>query len=352
LMGCGPRKSPALGPPTNTIFLFDEGSVRSVLSSFAQHLLDSFTPDEIGTAHFSAVAAVHNKDEDDKIPRSLKHYAPDYDPTIAKSDCKPATLLQHVRSAHGHTIETSNVFQLVRGFANGVVRLTIMLPGSTAKATLSQSAHRSIEKSLSEHPDRLKDYRSSLRILVDCAGLPTQALWESDICPNVRRVVAALAGLDSLNPTAERFLSWAQPGFVESPTAPTRRRDNVFSYPANNPVVRIHLGSIHSVKGETHTATLVLDTFYKKHHLSELKPWLLGAKSGGTSGSALLQSRLRLHYVAMTRPANLLCLAMRNDALSDNDRAALEQRGWRLVQCVAVSGGSSSSVEENDLSRH
>jgi DNA helicase II / ATP-dependent DNA helicase PcrA len=352
LTGCGPRKSPALGSPINTIFLFDEGSVRSVLSSFAQHLLVSFTPDEIGRAHFSAVAAVHNKDEEDKIPRSLKHYAPDYDPTIANTDCKPATLLQYVRSAHGQTIETSNTFQLVRGFANGVVRLTIMLPGSTAKATLSQFAHRSIEKYLSEHPDRLKDYRSSLRTLVDCAGLPTQALWESDICPSVRRVVATLAGLDSLNAMTEKFLSWTPFGFVESPAGLTRRRDNVFSYPESDPVVRIHLGSIHSVKGETHTATLVLDTFFKKHHLSELKPWLIGTKSGGASGSALLQSRLRLHYVAMTRPANLLCLAMRNDALSDNDRISLGQRGWRLVQCVAVSNSPTLSTEEGELSHH
>jgi PEP-CTERM motif len=71
--------------------------------------------------------------------------------------------------------------------------------------------------------------------------------------------------------------------------------------------------------------TLVLDTFFKKHHLSELKPWLIGTKSGEASGSALLQSRLRLHYVAMTRPANLLCLAMRNDALSDNDTSPVPE---------------------------
>jgi DNA helicase II / ATP-dependent DNA helicase PcrA len=344
LIGCGPRKPPALGPPANTIFLFDEDNVQSVLPSFAQHLIASFTQDEIRVAHFSAVAAVHNKEGDDKIPRSLKHYAPDYDPTIAATDCKPATLLQYVRSSHGHTIETSNVFHLVRGFANGIVRLTITLPGSTAKPTLSQSAHRAIEKSLSEHPDRVKDYRSSLRTLIDCAGLPTQAQWENEICPNVRRVAASLAGIGSLGAAAETFLCWTQPVLTGGAIAPTRRRDNVFCYPEHDPTVRIYLGSIHSVKGETHTATLVLDTFFKKHHFSELRPWLLGTKSGGASESPTLQGRLRLHYVAMTRPANLLCLAMRSDLLSDNERAVLEGRGWRLIQCLAASPPPASAT--------
>jgi len=349
LVGCGPRISPKLGAPANTIFLFDEESIYSVLPSFAQHLLDSFTPDELTTAHFSAVAAVHNKEGEDKIPRSLKHYAPDYDPTIAAADCKPSTLLQYVRAARGHTLETSNVFQLVRGFANGIVQLAGSLPGSLAKPTLSQSTHRSIEKSLAEHPDRIVDYRSTLRMLVDCAGLPTQTEWENEICPRVRSIATALASVASLSVEEENFLSWTQPVPSDGSTQ-SRRRDNVFSYPEDTPTVRIHLGSIHSVKGETHTATLVLDTYFKKHHLLELKPFLLGKKKGGTSGTPTLQNRMRLHYVGMTRPANLLCLAMRKDAFSDAEKKALEERGWRLVQCDPVSvtmpPSSSKTIQE------
>jgi DNA helicase-2/ATP-dependent DNA helicase PcrA len=346
LIGCGPRTSPKLGPPAHTIFLFDDESIQSVLPGFAQHLLDSFTPEEIRTAHFSAVAAVHNKDGDDKVPRSLKHYAPDYDPTIAASDCKPSTLLQYVRAAHGRTVETSNLFQLVRGFASGILRLAGMLPGSVAKPTLSQSTHRSIEKALAEQSARVLDYRSTLRTLVDSAGLPTKGEWENDICPQVRRIAIALSGVTSLNTAAEAFLSWTQPRPDESSKIPMRPHDNVFSYPENAPAVRIHLGSIHSVKGETHTATLVLDTYFKKHHLVELKSFILGKKSGGANETPTLQNRMRLHYVGMTRPANLLCLAMRRDALSDSEKKALEQRGWRVVQCAPATVAPQTSSDE------
>ena len=332
LVGCGPRMMSALGSPSHTIFLFDDDSIRFVLPMYAQHVLDSFTPDEIAKAHFSAVAAVHNKDGDGKIPRSLKHYAPNYDPTISRSDCKPASLLQYVRSAHRHTMETSNSSELVRGFANGIFRMMLLLPGSVA-TTQSRSAHRTIERLLSDNPDRSKEYRSCLRTLIDCLGQPSQAQWESEIRPSLRRIVAELAGITTVNTAAEAFLSWTASEVGQSSLDVARCRDNVFLYPEECPLVQIHLGSIHSVKGETHAATLVLDTFFFKHHLLALKPWLLGRKAGAVAGSDTLKGGLRLHYVAMTRPANLLCLAMREDSFSDNDKEALKGRGWRIVRC-------------------
>jgi hypothetical protein len=86
------------------------------------------------------------------------------------------------------------------------------------------------------------------------------------------------------------------------------------------------------VKGETHTATLVLETFYHTHHLKTLKPWLLGDRSGGNGASAALQRRLKLHYVAMTRPARLLCLALREDSLNAAEIMKLMERGWRVAR--------------------
>ena len=83
--------------------------------------------------------------------------------------------------------------------------------------------------------------------------------------------------------------------------------------------MEVQVGSIHSVKGETHTATLVLDTFYRTHHLKALKGWLTGDRFGGGEEASAVQSRMRLHYVAMSRPSHLLCLAIRRDALSMAD---------------------------------
>jgi DNA helicase-2/ATP-dependent DNA helicase PcrA len=61
-----------------------------------------------------------------------------------------------------------------------------------------------------------------------------------------------------------------------------------------------------------------------------LKPWLLGEKSGGGQQSALGRSRLKQHYVAITRPTHLLCLVMREDALTVGEIVRLKARKWRV----------------------
>ncbi len=101
----------------------------------------------------------------------------------------------------------------------------------------------------------------------------------------------------------------------------------------------IRLGSIHSVKGETHAATLVLETFWYDHNLEKLLPWLRGKKIGGSGVGQRDTKRLKLHFVAMTRPSNLLCLAMkRSSFLGDNgllDQTLLtdlKALGWNVVE--------------------
>lgn len=108
-----------------------------------------------------------------------------------------------------------------------------------------------------------------------------------------------------------------------------KRKDNVYRFPMDAPAVEIRVGSIHSVKGETHTATLLLDTYFHDHHLNALRPWLLGQKVGQGTEGARMQSRLKQHYVAFTRPTHLLAIAMR-DNLSVQDIEVLKGRNWRV----------------------
>ena len=99
----------------------------------------------------------------------------------------------------------------------------------------------------------------------------------------------------------------------------------------------IRLGSIHSVKGEDHTATLVLETFWHKNNIEKLLCWLIGEKSGGCSEKPQQQSRLKVHYVAMTRPSHLLCLAMKmtsskesHGGLNNTIINKLKDQGWQI----------------------
>ena len=99
------------------------------------------------------------------------------------------------------------------------------------------------------------------------------------------------------------------------------------------------MGSIHSVKGQTHTATLVLETFWNAHNLEKLKPWIVRPKMENAwkkSDGPEQKTRIKIHYVAMTRPTHLLCLAMKRssfekDGVLDQEVIQkLKQRGWQI----------------------
>jgi hypothetical protein len=186
-------------------------------------------------------------------------------------------------------------------------------------------------------------YLTLQELVLTSRGEITEVNWNAAARTLVETIVKQLCGDPALGADVAAFLAWPQVNPPQEGEAVIpARHDNLFAYPSGAPKVWVRLGSIHSVKGETHTATLVLDSFYHNHHLRELKPWLLGAKTGGSTvnkkgktvveGSRML-GRLKLHYVAMTRPTHLLCLAMRKDAFVNGELDILRGRGWTIIDC-------------------
>ncbi|WP_327212383.1 hypothetical protein U8Q06_27525 (plasmid) [Rhizobium beringeri] len=136
-------------------------------------------------------------------------------------------------------------------------------------------------------------------IAVDRQAL-TKKFWDNTCKPAFAEIVRCLTGKAPACATAEAFLAWND-GPTVTAGSPPADRDNIYHYPGEAPEVSIRVGSIHSVKGETHTATLVLESFYKKHHIASLKAWLIGAKTGQGREGPENRQRLKQHYVAMTR---------------------------------------------------
>jgi len=91
--------------------------------------------------------------------------------------------------------------------------------------------------------------------------------------------------------------------------------------------VNLEFGSIHSVKGRTHLATLVLETYSKAHNMQAILKYLSNKppKSMGSN-----QNRLKCQYVAMTRAKALLCLAIPVEFVDEKAQKSLRDIGWSL----------------------
>lgn len=345
MMGAGPTRArmqrEALPP---VLFLFDDDSVRNVLPRYGEHLLTVFSVDELAAGVFTAIAGVHEiKDEDTTdIPRAMGHYAPNYDPAIVRKVAVPETFEQYLLKASCDLDERGNSQVLVNALASALMRLVELVSAMAVTTPVQKSAHRRLLETLDGGAGE-EAYRELLERTLTLEGKFTDEEWAQAL-PLVLQIVSQLTGVHKLNQDASGFLT--RPGCSSSDgdqaDGKTTVPDNSFSFPPGEPKVRIRLGSIHSVKGETHTATLVLDSFFHKHHLSELKPWILGERSGGMKkklrGKPELEGlrmlgRLKLHYVAMTRPSHQLCLAMRRDVFSDDELELLKEQGWLTVDC-------------------
>lgn len=94
--------------------------------------------------------------------------------------------------------------------------------------------------------------------------------------------------------------------------------------------IEIEVATVHSVKGETHAATLYLETFYNKHYESErLKEQFKGVAYTGTDDDTL--KSLRVVYVGMSRPRYLLCVAVQKDRFDNMDCEELREI-WDVVE--------------------
>lgn len=94
------------------------------------------------------------------------------------------------------------------------------------------------------------------------------------------------------------------------------------------------LGTIAGMKGETHTASLVLESYggsSRKFDVALGLEYIAGqAKKEIAKLSKTQQAQMRNLYVAMSRPTTLLCLAANENRVPQSLRDALISKGWHV----------------------
>jgi len=168
----------------------------------------------------------------------------------------------------------------------------------------------------------------------------TEESWIGKWRPIVLEIAETISRMPLSGAAVESFLRWEDysPATSKVESNVSVNTANLYRHPEQNPLVNIQLASIHSVKGQTHTATLVLETFWKAHNLQKVESWILGERIGCTIGESEDQiKRMKLHYVAMTRPTHLLCFAIKRRMLEDGRGnldltkiQVLKRRGWEI----------------------
>lgn len=100
-----------------------------------------------------------------------------------------------------------------------------------------------------------------------------------------------------------------------------------------NPVFTADICTIHSVKGETHTATLYLETCcYSKHDSERILKILAGDRADADKPQTIMN--MKMAYVGMTRPTDFLCFAVHAERIDSATIDALKDN-WDIEYLVA-----------------
>jgi len=94
--------------------------------------------------------------------------------------------------------------------------------------------------------------------------------------------------------------------------------------------IEIKIGTIHSAKGQTHTATLYLETFYQGKYESEyLKELFLGEATN--KNGVYRKQAMKMSYVGFSRPTHLLCIAIHKDRY-ERDLSEINKEIWEVIE--------------------
>jgi len=348
LIGVGPMVWPSGQEMKHTIFLFDDDNIEGVLPSFGKLLLASFTDEQINHRKFKAMAigAVKKEPEEDivpgsdKFPKSLCHYWNGFVPQMSKRDPMPKYMVNFIRVAQSKAKDAGSTSVAVEKIADGIIHLASYM-GDIGGMKNRTYRHRAVLERLRDNQESKEIYTSLIRRLAISREDIEADIWE-ETSQLIKTIAQKLCMEYSESQRVNEFLSWqSAEGSLVDEMSTSRKAINTYEVTNDSRSVNIELDTIHNVKGQTHTATLVLETFNFKHDFEHLLGWVVGNKRNGAGAGKRQLKTLKLMFVGMTRPTHLLCLAMRKRALGEGDafeenKAKLKSFGWHVEETHGI----------------
>jgi hypothetical protein len=183
-----------------------------------------------------------------------------------------------------------------------------------------------LDKLDSDYPKLLRKLRTNIAIWAKQIQSQTteSSLVLNEVKEFIKNDFIPIFNIDSTNRFLNEFLD-NKP--IEQISEEELKSNNIYKGEMDT---NIELGTIHSVKGETHCASLYLETSYQGQHESERIMEQLKGKPIGSDVGVRIKESLKMAYVGMSRPKYLLCLAIHKDRF-DSELDMKNGGNWEIV---------------------
>ncbi len=309
-----------------TIIIYTDQNIKRVIETFAdcikQKLIDGEIPQNIHNV-YQAVAWRREHQDEDKY--GLKDYCPKFNEINVKSKIDFNCLNDYLSF---FDIEKRTLESIRKNILNALLRI-LRLENIKTETGIHYSKRKLINfiKSLGE--DKYEEFK--LNIYTWSIGV---IRGDQGIREGIKLYIPTL--LENFEKTidqSERFIN-----------SDSEIQQNEQEISENNNLcfgdIKIEVGTVHSVKGQTNTATLYLESFfdrgYGNYESERLRNQILGVKVSETldtnvSSKQKIIKSTKMAYVGFSRPTHLLCFAVHKDRF-DSCLTEIDRDIWNIIE--------------------
>ena len=339
----------------HTVIIFDDESIGDVILAFADTVSNQFSDEYKRSDRFSVkvVGGVGNEIDPEADQLKIGHYWGRYDKAKSKTNFKEDSLIEVVRYCRqSSSSDWAGGYKLLSDCILKILRMSDKQDMNGKY--FSSTSMRDFLKG----QDKWKDYRQLIYAMLDSNYKIDQESWEQ-----VNQVLASIFEINDLSVEVTEYLSFSEDETSADTVQDEGTQDEeVLTLLPENMILhsdgfRIELSTIHGVKGETHDATLVLETKNYCFDLETMMPYLTGEwpsiehpicdlpdKPHATRRFKPNKRFLRQFYVAMSRPKHLLCLAVHSGRITELQKQDLHDLGWAVKELPTLGQGTPEPI--------
>ncbi|MCW9013529.1 MAG: UvrD-helicase domain-containing protein [Gammaproteobacteria bacterium] len=329
----------------HTIIVFDDATRSNVIKKYSEIVSTQFAGHRKSSNELlvKVVGAVGNDIDPNANQLKIGHYWSDYDKNKIKSNFKASSLIEAVR--YCRQISSIDLSEKYSYLVNCILFLMRISGMTDANGRYFSSS--TLKNELKESGE-WKNYRETIFLMLNDDNKIDQQFWN-----DISRLLVIILKLDDIPDEASeymRFIEDAASLDVEIEEG-GHEDDAVISMPGNkvkhSDGFQLELSTIHGVKGETHDATLIVETKNHTFDLETMLPYLTGELPSDDHQNQQLPDKpnsrrnfkpnktfMKQLYVAMSRPKHLLCLALHTERISEEDKQSLQVKGWQIETLI------------------
>ena len=323
--GQGP---PCLAPPT--LILYSAATAQQVIARFGNWIAGFLPNDEVEELPVKAICAIKTEgNRQQKVGRHITDYFPQFDDAATKTAPSQRSVRQLLRTAATHATNSATE----KRSAAARTALLLMVQKFGVHGYRDAKTWRELALLGASNVEHISRLRGAARdIVLNPCDVSTDASCKTAILTLLVSLGDIIDGQVSAADLPVEWIEGAGPNVADRHGSP-----NTLLVETPNMKFPIHVATIASVKGETHLATLVLESCRRQRYdIKEVLPYLCGDKKAADVTDAMTEGQLMNIFVGASRPRKLLALAMHADRMNDQTRQKLEEVGWNVLDWTTV----------------